>query len=81
VGTGKPGRRTFEAAQAWAIEEIVRGEFDGFRGMEAPGSRADRQVRRRIRRCSGSMLRACLADRLREHQLRNNRHVTARRRP
>lgn len=74
-------QRAFEAAQSRAVEEMVRGEFDAFRGAETPGSRGDREVRKRIRRCRGQILRACLADRLRDHQIRNNRHVLARRPP
>jgi hypothetical protein len=52
----------------------------GFRGAEVPGSRPDRRTRTRIRRLARGMLRTCLFDRLRDHQIRNNRHVLARRR-
>jgi len=72
-------RRRFEQEHARAIDGIVSKEFDAFRGAETPGSRADTHMRRRIRRLRGRMLRACLIDRLRDHQVRNNRHVSTRR--
>jgi len=73
-------RRAFETAHAPAIEGIVRTRLNGFRGAEAPGSRGDREARSRIRRSGGRMLRASLVARLRDHQVRNNRHVLAGRR-
>jgi len=73
-------RRAFETAHAPAIEEIVRTRLDGFRGAEVPGSRGDREARSTIRRSGGRMLRASLVARLRDHQVRNNRHVLAGRR-
>jgi len=72
-------QRTFETDEARAIEEITRREFDGFRGAETPGAPADKQARKRIRMMGGRMMRACLVDRLRDYQVRNNRHVLARR--
>jgi hypothetical protein len=73
-------QRAFEASHADAIDEVIRTDLDAFRGAETPGSRAARRARRKIRRLGGLALRTCLVDRLRDHQIRNNRHVLARRR-
>ena len=44
-----PSRRlSLEPSRRWSASE-----FGAFRGAETPGSRADREVRKRIRRCGG----------------------------
>ena len=53
-------RRAFEADHAREIEETVHHEFDGFRGAESPGSRRDRDARKKIRTFRGTFSRACL---------------------
>jgi hypothetical protein len=74
-------QRAFETEKAHAIDEIVRRDLDAFRGAETPGSRREREIRKRIGKLGGRMLRACLLARLRDHQVRNNRHVLTRCRP
>jgi hypothetical protein len=74
-------RRAFETDHAREIEEAVRHDLDGFRGAEIPGSRPDHDARKQIRTFRGALFRVCLTDRLRDHQVRNNRHVLARRQP
>jgi hypothetical protein len=76
-------QRAFDLEQAGVIDGIVDREFDGFRGAEAPRSRLARRLARRARAFGGAW-RTSLLDRLRDHQIRNNRHVArgvARHRP
>jgi hypothetical protein len=68
-------QRAFDLGQADVVDGIVEREFGGFRGAESPRSRLARRLARRARAFGGAW-RTSLLDRLRDHQIRNNRHVT-----
>jgi hypothetical protein len=67
----------FEESHSAMIGQTVATRLDGFRGAEMPGSRGDRRLRRRIGSLGPKLFRTCLLNRLRDYQVRNNRHVMA----
>jgi len=71
-------QRWFEEKSARLIENIAVTELKGFSGAEEPGSAAEKKAKRRIRRLSRGRVRTALLERLREHQIRNNRHARER---
>ena len=74
-------QRRFEEANAHLIEETIVAEFEGFGGAETPGSSREQDIRKQIRHLRGTgtkLLRSCLLNRLRDYQVRHNRHVLAR---
>lgn len=68
-------QRAFEQTHAAAIDATIASELDNFASAEPPGSRIETNLRRKIRNLGGRMLRTSLLHRLRDHQIRNNRHV------
>lgn len=70
--------RQFDDARGADLARIIESELDRFRGAEVPGSAAANDMRRRIARGYPPTLRRGLLRLLRDHQIRNNRHVLAR---
>ena len=73
-------QRRFEESYAGVIEETIESQPEGFNGAESPGSQRENELRKLIRqvtRTGTKKLRICLLGRLRDFQVRNNRHVLA----
>jgi hypothetical protein len=71
-------QRRFEQDHAREIEAAARELLAGREDAALPGSRAERALLTRIANAGGARLRSCLVDRLRDRQIRGNRHVLAR---
>jgi hypothetical protein len=70
-------QRQFEEEHREAIERFVTAELNGSSGT-VPTSGRENKIRTTAPRRNKRLLRSCLRDRLRDHQIRNNRHVLGR---
>ena len=68
-------QRWFEDNNTSLLKNLIATELDGFRGAETPGSMGEKEIVAQIKRVSAGPVRAALLDLLRDHQIRNNRHV------
>lgn len=71
-------QRWFEENNEQLLQNIVATEPEGFHGAEEPGSAAEKQAKRHIKRLSKGPVRRTLLAMLREHQIRNNRYTKRR---